>query len=72
MSKKILYSVVLLMSVLLFVLAFTVFANTDWIGGIFIGISVYLFLGVLIKLCKTNEKLRNTIICALDLLFWLP
>ena len=72
MSKKFLYTIILLISLLLFVLSFTVFANTEWIGGISIGVSIYLFLGALIKLCQTNDKLKDTIICAIDLLCWLP
>lgn len=72
MTKKILYTIILLISLLLFVLSFTVLANSEWIGGVLIGIGIYLFLGALIKLCKTNDKLRNTVICAIDLLCWLP
>ena len=72
MSKKLLYSIILLASLLLFVLSFTVLANTEWIGGISIGVGIYLLFGSLIKLCKTNDKLKNTIICAIDLLCWLP
>ena len=72
MTKKIIYIIILLISLILFVLSFTVLANTKWIGGVFIGIGIYLFLGALIKLCKTHDKLRNTVICAIDLLCWLP
>lgn len=72
MSKKLLYAIILLVSLLLFVLSFTVLANTEWIGGISIGIGIYLLLGALIKICKTNDKFKNTIVGALDLLFWLP
>lgn len=72
MSKKLLYSIILLVSLLLFVLSFTVLANTEWIGGISVGVGIYLFLGALIKLCKTNDKLKNNVICAIDLLCWLP
>ena len=62
----------LVISLILFVLAFTGFANTKWVGGIVIGISIYLFLGIIIKMCKTNDKLKNTLISSIDLLFWLP
>ena len=62
----------LVISLILFVLAFTVLANTEWVGGIVIGISIYLFLGSIIKMCKTNDKLKNTLISSIDLLFWLP
>lgn len=69
--KKI-YYIMLAISLILFVLAFTVLANTKWVGGIVIGISIYLFLGSIIKICKTNDKLKNTLISSIDLLFWLP
>lgn len=69
--KKI-YYIMLAISLILFVLAFTVLANTEWVGGIVIGISIYLFLGSIIKICKTNDKLKNTLISSIDLLFWLP
>lgn len=72
MSKKPLYSIILFVSLLLLVLSFTIFANTEWIGGISIGVGIYLLLGASIKLCKTNDKLKDTIICAIDLLCWLP
>ena len=72
MSKKLLYSVILLVSLLLFVLSFTVLANTKWMGGISVGVGIYLLLGALIKLCKTNDRLKKTVICAIDLLCWLP
>ena len=62
----------LVISLILFVLAFTVLANTKWVGGIVIGISIYLFLGIIIKVCKINDKLKNTLISSIDLLFWLP
>lgn len=69
--KKIIYPIVLIMSLILFVLAFTVLANTEWLGGIVIAVSIYLFLGALIKICKENDKLKHTFICMIDLLFWL-
>lgn len=69
--KKI-YYIMLAISLILFVLALTVLANTEWVGGIVIGISIYLFLGSIIKMCKTNDKLKNTLISSIDLLFWLP
>lgn len=70
--KKIIYPIMLVISLLLFVLSFTIFNSTEWLGGIIIGVSIYLFLGSIIKICKTNDKFKNTFICALDLLFWLP
>lgn len=69
---KMIYIIMILLSIVLFILSFTIFANTEWLGGITIGISIYLLLGALIKICKTNDKLKNAFICAIDLLFWLP
>ena len=66
------YYIMLVISLILFVLAFTMLANTEWVGGIVIGISIYLFLGSIIKMCKTNDKLKNTLVNSIDLLFWLP
>lgn len=71
-KKKILYISLIIISILLIVMAMTILGNTKLIAPITIVISIYLFIGSLIKLCKMNDKLKNTIICALDLLFWLP
>ena len=70
--KKMIYPFLLSLSLILFILSFTVFANTEWLGGIIIAIGIYLFLGSLIKICKTNDKLKNMVFCSIDLLFWLP
>lgn len=70
--KNRIYVLTLVISLVLIVLALTVFANTAWLGGIVIGIGIYLLLGSIIKICKTNDKLKNIFICAVDLLFWLP
>ena len=70
--KKIIYLIILVISIVLFILSFTIWANTEYLGGIAIGVGVYLFLGTIIKICKNNEKLKNVFINVLDLLFWLP
>ncbi len=73
MKKKIsLYVSLIIISILLFIIAMTVLGNTKFIAPIIIVISIYLFVGGLIKLCKMNDKLKNTVICIIDLLFWLP
>ncbi len=73
MKKKIsLYIGFIIVSILLFVIAMTILGNTKFIAPIIIVISIYLFVGSLIKLCKMNDKLKNTVICIIDLLFWLP
>ncbi len=73
MKKKIsLYVSLTIVSILLFIIAMTILGNTKFIAPIIIVISIYLFVGSLIKLCKMNNKLKNTVICIIDLLFWLP
>ncbi len=73
MKKKICFYVsLIIVSILLFIVAMTILSHTQFIAPIIIVISVYLLMGSLIKLCKMNDKLKNTVICALDLLFWLP
>lgn len=71
-KNKMLYVFLSLLSIILFVISMSILNNTKLVAPIVIVISVYLFLDSIIKLCKTNDKLKNTIICALDLLFWLP
>ncbi len=73
MKKKIyLYISLIIVSILLFILAMTVLGSTKFVAPVIIVISVYLFVGGLIKLCKMYDKLKNTVICVIDLLFWLP
>ncbi len=73
MKKKMyLYISLIILSILLFIMAMTILRNTNFIAPIIIVTSIYLFVGSLIKLCKMSNKLKNTVICAIDLLFWLP
>ena len=66
------YIFLIILSITLFVISISILNNTKFIAPVIIVISIYLFLGAVIKLCKKNDKLKNTVICALDLLFWLP
>lgn len=74
MSKKnkiILYSVLLVLSIIDFVLIYVF--NASGIGGYLITlINFYIFFGSIIKLCKLSEKFKNGLINFIDLLFWLP
>ena len=73
MLKKVaLYVALLVAAILLFVLAITVLGNTKVAAPIVITCSIYIFLGGTIKLCKMNDTLKNAVICAIDLLFWIP
>lgn len=71
-KKMIIYVSLMILSILMIMLSMTVLGNTKMIAPILITISLYLFIGSLIKLCKLNSKLKNTVLCAMDLLFWLP
>ncbi len=72
-KKKIyLYVSLIIVSIILFIISMTVLGNTVYTAPIIIVISLYLFVGSLIKLCKMNDKLKDTVICIIDLLFWLP
>ncbi len=70
-KRKIYYSLMTL-SIILFIGTIFFLNGTKILAPIIIVFSVYLFVGSIIKLCKTNEKLKNSILCALDLLFWIP
>lgn len=71
--KKIYYYLAgMIISTFLVLFSITILGNTLILGPILIVLSAYLFIGCLIKLCKINKKLKDTIICALDLLWWLP
>lgn len=72
MKHKKLYYFLIIVAIGLFLFAMTAFSETTFLAPIMIVISLYLFIGAMIKLCKTNDKLKNTILCAIDLLFWVP
>lgn len=72
MKKSILYWMGIIVSVILVMLSMTILGDTQILAPVLIVFSLYLFVGCLIKLCKMNEKLKNTSICAIDLLWWLP
>lgn len=71
-KNKMLYCILTVFSVILFIASVSLLNDTKIMAPIIIVISIYLFLGAIVKLCKINDKLKNTVICALDLLFWLP
>ncbi len=72
MKKSIWYVIGMLVSIILVGVSVTVLGNTKIVAPVMLVLSIYLCLGCLIKLCKMNDKLKNTILCAIDLLFWLP
>lgn len=72
MKKSILYWTGIIISVILVLVSMTIFGNTHILAPVLIVFSIYLFIGCLIKLCKMNERFKDTVICAIDLLWWLP
>lgn len=70
-KKTFLYVAILVLAISLIIISLTVFGETSYIALIMIGLSVYFFIGALIKLCKMNNKLKDTVLCSLDLLFWM-
>ncbi len=70
--KKVYYIAGIFVSAILVMISMTILGNTQILAPVLIVFSIYLFAGCLIKLCKMNEKLKNTILCAIDLLWWLP
>ena len=70
-KKIILYSILLLLSIIAFVLIY-VFDASGIIGYLITLSTFYIFLGSIIKLCRLSEKFKNSIINFIDLLFWLP
>lgn len=73
MKKKIaLYLFTMFVSIVLFVLSMTVLGETKLAAPIIIVVSIYLFIGSIIKLCKLSNRFKNSVILTLDFLFWLP
>lgn len=72
MMGNIQYWLGIMVSVILTIISMTILGNTQIVAPVLIVFSIYLFVGCIIKLCKKNERLRDTVICAIDLLWWLP
>lgn len=72
MKKALLYIVGILIAIAMICFSLTVLANTQIVAPVIIGLSVYLILGFIIKLCRMSDKIKNTVICTIDLLFFLP
>ncbi len=73
MGKKIaLYSFTILLAIILFIVSMTVLGETKLAAPIIITVSVFLLVGSIIKLCKLSDRFKDSVLTALDLLFWLP
>lgn len=72
-NKIILYSLLLILGLIMFVLEVFIFQKPDGIIGLLICIvSIYLIIGSILRLCKLSKIFSGTLINLLDLLFWLP
>jgi len=70
-KKGILYSILLIISIIIFTLA--VVLDASGVFGFLITVfSIYLFIGCIIKLCKLNPKFKDNFLNFIDILFWLP
>jgi len=70
MEKKIaLYSFTIIVAIFLLIASMTVLGETELAAPVIIVVSVYLFVGSIIKLCKLNDRFKNFVIIVLDLLF---
>lgn len=72
MKKALLYIAGIIIAIAMICFSLTVLSNTQITAPVIIGLSIYFILGFIIKLCKMNEKIKNTVICTIDLLFFLP
>ena len=59
-------------SVLLFMIAITVFDNTIITAPIIMTISLFLFVGSIVKLCKLNATIKNIVVSFLKAWFDIP
>lgn len=66
------YYAMMILSVILFIGVIFLLSDTKILAPIIMTTSIYFFVGSIIKLCKTSSKLKNSILCAIDLLFWIP
>lgn len=71
-NKKIFYYNLMMASIILFIGTICLFNHTKIIAPLLIVVCIYLFIGAIIKCCKTSPKLKNTVLWMIDLLFWLP
>ncbi len=69
-KKMALYTALFTLGLAIIILQCFVFEAPDGIFGFLLCLtSIYLMLGSIIKLCKTSDYFKNTI---LDIMFWLP
>lgn len=72
-NKQILYTALLVLGLLIFILEIFIFQKPDGVLGFIICLmSIYLIIASVIKLCKLSEMFTNNLFSLLDLLFWLP
>lgn len=71
-KKIILYIALILLSIGIFSLVM-LFNIDGALGFIMTMVSIYLFVGCIIKLCKLSQKFKDGVLSFIfDILFWLP
>lgn len=71
-NQIILCTILLVIGLLSFILQVFVFEAPNGVLGFMLCLfSIYLIIGSIIKLCKLSKKIKNTLIDALDLLFFI-
>ena len=70
-KKVMVYFSLIGLSIFLCIISMMILKDTKFTALICITIGIYLLARSLIKLCKMSEKLKHTVLCAIDLLFWL-
>lgn len=72
-KKLLLYTAMLLVGLVVFVLEIFVFQKPDGVLGLIICItSIFMILGSIVKLCRLSPKFEDGFLKALDIFFWLP
>lgn len=69
MKETMLYVTGIILSFIVVISSMTILGNTEIIAPIMITVSIFLFLGCIIRLCKLNEKFKNIVSCIIELLF---
>jgi len=73
-KKMTLYTALFTLGLTIIILQCFVFEAPNGIFGFLLSlISIYLMIGSIIKLCKTSDYFKNTVLSTmLDIMFWLP
>lgn len=73
-SKSLICGILLIVGLLIFILQLFVFEAPDGVLGFLLCLcSIYLIIGSIIGLCKSNKAIKNALLGILEILFfWTP